>query len=75
MERNRKLVCKRGVRLVVAAFFLQLVGFVTPGWYITEKRIDTRTTTRDNYGVWYVVTCTTGNGCDTLSLISEGKIH
>ena len=70
-----QLVCNRGVRLVVAAFFLQLVGFVTPGWCIIEEKITNRTTIRDNIGVWYLVTCQTGNGCDTVSLISGGKMH
>ena len=67
MDAIRNQNSKRGIRLVSVAFFLQILGYVTPGWYINE--FDSHY--RDSYGVWYLVRCR--QQCRTVSLVSKCK--
>jgi len=76
MDLFTKLKSERSVKLVVVACFLQLVGYVTPGWYIVKKRYASMLTVArtTSYSVWYVVICNSDSACRTKSLTNTGKI-
>ena len=66
-EVDTNVISKPCVWTVIAAFFFQLTGFVSPGWIVIDREYPLLMT-----GVWYSVTCIgDAYSCQTTSIVGK----
>jgi len=75
MEAIRKLKSDVSKVLVVVACFLQIIGFVTPGWIKTERILANSHIKMASYGVWYATISISEESYETVSMVGKGKIQ
>lgn len=51
----------------IVCLFFQIVGYVTPGWYVIGNQDGLL-----GEGTWYYINCTKGIGCEAVSYIGDG---